>query len=144
MLSTLSTVRRIEEETADLTSQLYFLQENPLTGPIPPELGNLSNLTRLNVSYTGVSGPIPAELSGLKKLKYLSLRNTSLDGFFPPEAAAMANLSYAQFTYRSQVNRLKLVCSIGLSLKCCPACTQIVQLLGMISMYCRSAVAGYE
>ena len=39
------------------------LDSNSLSGPIPPELGNLANLTTLDLYSNNLSGPIPPELS---------------------------------------------------------------------------------
>ena len=35
---------------------------NELSGPVPPELGNLTNLTELALYWNELSGPIPPEL----------------------------------------------------------------------------------
>ena len=39
-----------------------------MTGEIPPELGGLSNLTRLYLFGNQLTGEIPAELGGLSNL----------------------------------------------------------------------------
>ena len=41
------------------------LWNNQLSGEIPPELGNLANLTRLSLSTNQLSGEIPPELGSL-------------------------------------------------------------------------------
>ena len=41
---------------------------NGLSGELPPELGNLSNLNSLGLSYNELSGEIPAELGSLSDL----------------------------------------------------------------------------
>ena len=46
---------------------------NSLSGPIPPELSNLSKLEHLSLAFNQLSGPIPSELSNLSKLEHLSL-----------------------------------------------------------------------
>ena len=52
---------------------------NRLSGPLPAELGNLTNLQSLGLSDNQLSGPIPAELGNLTNLRYLDLlRNTGL------------------------------------------------------------------
>ncbi len=43
----------------DSDSRAYV--RHGLSGPIPPEVGNLSNLTRLSLSVNRLSGPIPPE-----------------------------------------------------------------------------------
>ena len=64
---------------------------NELTGPIPAELGSLSNLERLDLSFNNLTGPIPAELGGLSNLESLSLSNNRLTGI-PPELGSLSNL----------------------------------------------------
>ena len=49
------------------------LTNNGLTGPIPVELGSLSNLNVLNLGHNGLTGEIPAELGNLTSLVTLGL-----------------------------------------------------------------------
>ena len=44
-----------------------WLTFNQLSGAIPPELGNLANLTVLGLSFNQLSGAIPSELGNLSK-----------------------------------------------------------------------------
>ena len=64
-----------------------------LTGPIPPELGNLSHLTELNLRYNALEGPIPPELGGLASLTRLNLWRNRLTGPIPPELGNLASLT---------------------------------------------------
>ncbi len=73
-------------------TELVFLY-NELTGPIPPELGNLANLTSLDLRNNELTGPIPPELGNLANLKSLNLGNNQLTGPIPPELANLANLT---------------------------------------------------
>ena len=54
-----------------------------MSGPIPPELGNLSNLTFLYLSDNDLSGEIPRELGNLAKLQELYLGGNQLEGCVP-------------------------------------------------------------
>ena len=49
-----------------------------MTGGIPPELGNLSNLAWLLVNDTQLSGPLPLTLANLHVLQQFSFQNTDL------------------------------------------------------------------
>ena len=69
-----------------------FLYTNNLTGPIPPELGNLASLTRLGLNRNALSGPIPPELGNLANLEDLRLFTNNLSGSIPPELGNLANL----------------------------------------------------
>ena len=65
-----------------------------LSGEIPSELGSLSNLTGLDLRYNGLSGEIPPELGSLSNLVYLDLSFTDLSGEIPPELGSLSNLTY--------------------------------------------------
>ncbi len=75
---------------ANLTE--LFLYENQLSGEIPLELGNLANLDDLILSNNQLSGEIPLELGNLANLDDLILSNNQLSGEIPPELGNLANL----------------------------------------------------
>ena len=68
------------------------LDDNQLTGPIPPELGNLGNLEVLWLSGNELSGMLPVELGDLISLQDLDLDDNQLTGPIPPELGNLANL----------------------------------------------------
>ena len=68
------------------------LHENELTGRIPLELGNLSNLNHLNLWGNQLSGEIPAELGDLSSLGVVSLSVNQLSGEIPSWLGRLANL----------------------------------------------------
>jgi len=68
------------------------LNDNQLTGSIPPELGNLKNLTLLNLHENQLSGSIPPELSNLTNLTQLNLYSNLLSGNIPPELSNLTSL----------------------------------------------------
>ena len=70
------------------------LANNDLTGPMSPELGSLSSLTRLDLANNDLTGPIPPELGDLAHLTYLDLANNDLTGPIPPELGDLAHLTY--------------------------------------------------
>ena len=66
---------------------------NNLSGPIPPELGGLRGLKRLNLKANDLSGSIPPELGGLVGLERLELDGNVLTGPIPPELGNLASLT---------------------------------------------------
>ena len=56
------------------------VQNNELTDAIPAEIGQLRNLTTLGLNDNLLTGPIPAEIGMLVELKLLYLRNNQLTG----------------------------------------------------------------
>ena len=59
-----------------------------LSGPIPPQLGELSKLQWLCLNYNELTGPIPHQLGQLTALKGLYLGHNQLTGPIPPELEA--------------------------------------------------------
>ena len=83
----------IPPELGDLTSlEKLDLAVTHVGGPIPPELGNLASLKELNLYLTDVSGPIPPELGDLASLEKLDLGHTHVSGPIPPELGDLASL----------------------------------------------------
>lgn len=68
------------------------LHDNNLTGPIPIELGNLSNLQKIYMGNNQMTGTIPAELSNLSNLQWLILECNELTGPIPVELGNLASL----------------------------------------------------
>ncbi|KAB1671342.1 hypothetical protein [Gossypium barbadense] len=56
---------------------------NNLTGHIPPELGNLSEIHSLNLSHNKLTGVIPSSLSKLHQIESLDLSYNNLSGEIP-------------------------------------------------------------
>ena len=62
------------------------LNSNNLTGSIPPELGSLTNLTGLWAAYNNLTGPLPSSMTNLGPLDHLHLENNA--GLCAPADAA--------------------------------------------------------
>ena len=68
------------------------LDEIPLTGTIPVELSQLSQLERLVIGGTLLTGPIPADLAQLSQLRELGLVGNRLTGTIPTELSQLSQL----------------------------------------------------
>jgi len=81
----------------DEQGRLEYLElfSNQLSGIIPPELGNLSNLKLLNLAFNELIGSIPPELGNLANLEYLSLTyNHFNDSSIPTELGNLSKLTH--------------------------------------------------
>ncbi len=65
---------------------------NNLVGTIPPEIGNLTALTSLDLAYNKISGSIPGQLGSLTNLVFLNLSNMQLTGSIPTSMGNLSNL----------------------------------------------------
>lgn len=86
-------VGTLPPELGDLSSLIKLdLGSNSFAGNIPPELGNLTNLTFLNLSDNNFTGNIPSELGNLSSLTAMYLTYNQLSGSIPPELGNLTNL----------------------------------------------------
>jgi len=58
-----------------------YLEFNNLSGPLPPEIGNLVNLTFLSLNFNQLTGPIPPELGSLNLIT-LGLSDNQMSGCY--------------------------------------------------------------
>ncbi len=65
-----------------------------LKGSLPPEIGDLQYLERLDLGYNDLSGSIPPELGRITNLKILVLHVNNLSGGIPTEFGNLINLIY--------------------------------------------------
>ena len=83
----------IPAELGNLTNlRLLGLDGNQLTGEIPAELGSLTNLQVLSLPTNQLTGEIPAELGNLTNLRELGLGGNQLTGEIPVELGSLTSL----------------------------------------------------
>ena len=82
--------------TPPRVTQLNFHRKR-LTGTIPPALGSLSNLIKLELHHNDLTGPIPAtwgtDTHPLPNLETLDLHVNQLTGPIPPALGSLSNLT---------------------------------------------------
>ena len=84
----------IPPEMAQLTElEVLYLWENDLTGPVPTWMGDLSELQQLSLGHNRLSGPIPLELGRLTKLDTLYLAGNDLTGGIPYSLSDLPSLT---------------------------------------------------
>ncbi|GMN51968.1 hypothetical protein TIFTF001_021117 [Ficus carica] len=71
---------------------LLNLAQNRLMGPLPPELGNLSQLQVLKLQSNNLAGEIPSQITQLQKLSTLNISSNSLSGPIPSSISSLQYL----------------------------------------------------
>jgi len=83
----------IPPEIGNLTALTrLYLSFNRLSGSIPPEIGNLTALTGIELYFNQLTGPIPPEIGNLTALEWLQLSDNQLSGAIPPEIGNLTTL----------------------------------------------------
>jgi len=75
--------------------QRLYVNENQLTGPIPPEVGNLISLTVLRANSNQFTGDLPRNIENLRNLQELNLSNNPWRGrvlFDPRQMSSLTAL----------------------------------------------------
>jgi len=85
----------IPSEIGQLTNLATLkLQYNELTGSIPPEIGNLTSLVKLDLRYNNLSGSIPTEIWSLTSLIELRIQKNQLSGTIPSAIGNLTELTH--------------------------------------------------
>ena len=71
-----------------------YLSINNLSGPVPPQIGNLESLVTLALFENQLTGPLPASLGNLKRLEELILSDNRIDGPLPREIGDLTSLDF--------------------------------------------------
>ena len=85
----------IPSEIGQLTNLVTLkLHYNELTGSIPPEIGNLTSLVKLDLRYNNLSGSIPTEVWSLISLKELGIQKNQFSGTIPSAIGNLTELTH--------------------------------------------------
>lgn len=79
------------------------LASNNLSGPLPSEIGNLTELTNLNLGGNPITGMIPVEIGNLVNLTSIQVFSGQLTGPLPDTIYSMTNLS-TLWLYNNQLS----------------------------------------
>ena len=83
----------LPEEFFDLSELRYlYLGGFNLGGPLPPEIARLTQLEGLYLWDAGLGGPLPAEIGQLTNLRRLDLGYNDLIGSIPPELGKLTRM----------------------------------------------------
>ncbi|KAL7596745.1 hypothetical protein Lser_V15G28952 [Lactuca serriola] len=82
------------------------LSSNNLTGQIPYQITNLSDLISLNLSKNALSGEIPQKIGEMKKLLTLDLSQNNFSGQIPSSMSQMSLLNYLDLSFNNLSGRI--------------------------------------
>ncbi|KAL7596748.1 hypothetical protein Lser_V15G28955 [Lactuca serriola] len=82
------------------------LSSNNLTGQIPYQITNLSDLVSLNLSKNALSGEIPQKIGEMKKLLTLDLSRNNFSGQIPSSMSQMSLLNYLDLSFNNLSGRI--------------------------------------
>ncbi|XP_030461441.1 probable leucine-rich repeat receptor-like protein kinase At5g63930 [Syzygium oleosum] len=75
------------------------LENNSLTGSVPPELGKCRSLALLSLAQNNLTGPLPPELGNLSSIQVMKLQFNNIDGVIPGQIAQLASLAQLNISW---------------------------------------------
>ncbi|KAK4255937.1 hypothetical protein QN277_008862 [Acacia crassicarpa] len=84
----------IPESFARLPLVALDLSSNPISSPIPKEIGNITTLEELSLRDNMLEGTLPSSLGKLKQLRKLILSGNNFSGIMPESFGNMKKLEY--------------------------------------------------
>ncbi|KAK7245329.1 hypothetical protein RIF29_40169 [Crotalaria pallida] len=85
--------------------KILYLFDNLFTGCIPPEIGNLKEITDLAFSENQFTGPIPGEIGSLKEMTYFSISTNQFSGSLPSEIGNLKKIAKL-YLYQNKLSGL--------------------------------------
>ncbi|KAE8732834.1 hypothetical protein F3Y22_tig00001713pilonHSYRG00025 [Hibiscus syriacus] len=86
---------QIPIQMTQLTEILWLnMSNNLLIGQIPSSLGNLRGVESLDLSHNLLIGQIPSSMGNLRVVESLDLSHNNLSGWVPPELTELASLFF--------------------------------------------------
>ncbi|KAK3288389.1 hypothetical protein CYMTET_4142 [Cymbomonas tetramitiformis] len=76
----------------DLRAYIGCCRVNNLTGTLPTQMGELTNLTSLKLDWNRLTGTVPTQMAALTRLMYLQVGGNSLTGTVPTQMGALTQL----------------------------------------------------
>ncbi|XP_075667753.1 receptor-like protein EIX2 [Castanea sativa] len=86
--------------------RLIDLSSNKLSGSIPVEISDLSELRFLNLSRNHLIGKIPEKIGSMKELESVDLSRNHLSGEIPPSMSNLTFLSLLDLSYNNLSGRI--------------------------------------
>ena len=106
-----------DDDVVDLWGNCYSIEyttvinlpDSGLTGEIPPEIGNLTNLTELRLGGNQLTGSIPSEIGNLTNLTSLNLYGNQLTGSIPSEIRKLTNLTFLNLSNNQLTGEIPVI-----------------------------------
>jgi len=101
--SSVSTWKGISVSIAGDRVTQIDLADNNVTGTIPSEIGDLTDLLFLKMGNNPLGGTLPSQIGSCTNLYAIQIFNTNLEGAIPPEIGNLENLNTIQL-YNNQLS----------------------------------------